>query len=337
MARGRFQIPKDSSFDLVSYGRRSPERRLSLAEVEQIARTVRRVPEVMVKVSGGGTSVGAVKAHFRYIGREDFTIQTDDGEQLTGKNAANKLIEDWGLDIDADEAQSAYNGRPGRKPGKLVHNIVLSMPAGTPPEKVLAASRDFARDTFAFQHRYAFVLHTNEPHPHVHLVVRAMGEHGKRLNIRKATLQEWRRDFAGHLRAHGVAANATPRPVRGETRVHKRDGIFRAHARGASTHMRERVEAVAAELLKGDVRIESGKAKLLETRRAVERGWQVVRDLLASQAQRELATHVRRFVEGMPPPQTEKERLVTDLRTRIDWAHVLHDGAARDPRRERTR
>lgn len=336
MARGSVQIPKDpAAFDLVSYGRRGPERRLSLAQVEQIARTVRRVPEVMVKVSGGGIS--AVKTHFRYIGRDDFTIQTDDGEQLTGKDAANKLIEDWGLDIDADEAQSVYNGRPGRKPGKFVHNIVLSMPAGTPPEKVLAASRDFAREMFAFQHRYALVLHTNEPHPHVHLVVRAMGENGKWLNIRKATLQEWRQDFAGHLRAHGIAANATPRAIRGETRVHKRDGIFRAHARGASTHMREKVAAVAAELLKGEVRVESGKAKLLQTRREVERGWRAVSEKLASQAQRELATHVRRFVEEMPPAQTEKERLVADLRTRMDRARRLHDGAAGDPRRERMR
>lgn len=337
MAKGRFQIPKDAPFDIVSYGRRGPERRLCLAQVEQIARTVRRVPEVMVKVSGGGTSVGAVKAHFRYIGRQDFTIETDDGEQLTGKEAANKLIEEWGLDIDAEDAQSAYNGRPGRKPGKLVHNIVLSMPAGTPPEKVLAASHDFARETFAFQHRYALVLHTNEPHPHVHLVVRAMGEHGKRLNIRKATLQEWRREFATHLRAHGVAANATTRPVRGETRVHKRDGIFRAHARGASTHIREKVEAVAAELLKREVRIESGKAKLLQTRRAVEYGWRAVSDLLAGQGQRELAAHVRLFLDRMPPPQTEKERLVAGLRASIDAARGPHPEISRDPRRERTR
>jgi hypothetical protein len=320
MAKGSVHIPSDpAAFDLVSYGRRGPERRLSLAQVEQIARTVRRVPEVMVKVSGGGTSVGAVKAHFRYIGRQDFTIETDDGERLTGK------------------AQSAYNGRPGRKPGKLVHNIVLSMPAGTSPEKVLAASRDFARETFAFQHRHALVLHTNEPHPHVHLVVRAMGEHGKRLNIRKVTLQGWRRDFAGHLRAHGVAANATERPIRGETRVPKRDGIFRAHARGASTHIRERVEAVAAELMKGDMQIELGKAKLLQTRRAVERGWRAVSEILTSQGQRDLAAHVRLFLDRMPPPQTERERLVAGLRARTDTGRFSQRGhARRDPSRERT-
>lgn len=125
-------------------------------------------------------------------------------------------------------------------------------------------------------------------------------------DIRKAALQEWRREFARHLRSHGVAAKATERSVRGETRVHKRDGIFRAHARGASAHMRERVEAVAAELLKGDVRIEPGNAKILQTRRDVLRGWQVVSEILASQGERDLATHVRFFLERMPPPETDK-------------------------------
>jgi hypothetical protein len=57
------------------------------------------------------------------------------------------------------------------------------------------------------------VLHTDEPHPHVHMVVKAMSEQGGRLNIRKATLREWRRGFARHLRTPGIAANATERGV----------------------------------------------------------------------------------------------------------------------------
>lgn len=48
---------------------------------------------------------------------------------------------------------------------KLVHTIVLSMPAGTPPQKMLAAARVIARENFALQHRYALVLHTDQPHP----------------------------------------------------------------------------------------------------------------------------------------------------------------------------
>ena len=68
---------------------------------------------------------------------------------------------------------------------------------------LLGAARTFARETFGAKHRYAMVLHTDEPHPHVHMVVKAVSEEGMRLNIRKATLREWRREFARHLRAPG--------------------------------------------------------------------------------------------------------------------------------------
>ena len=146
------------------------------------------------------------------------------------------------------------------------------------------------------------VLHTDEPHPHVHVVVKAMSEQGVRLNIRKATLRDWRREFARHLRAQGVAANATDRGVRGESRSPKRDGIYRAEHRGESRHTQARAEAVAAELLKGGLRVEPGKAQLLETRRAVEQGWWAVSDILVAEGRPELAAQVRRFSAQMPPP-----------------------------------
>jgi type IV secretory pathway VirD2 relaxase len=142
---------------------------------------------------------------------------------------------------------------------------IFSMPAGTPPEKVLAAVKNVAREEFGAKHRYAMVLHTDEPHPHVHLVVRAMGYDGQRLNIRKATLREWRREFARHLRELGVAANATERVVRGKNRPRKTDGIYRAAERGASTHWRQRAEAVARGFGREEP-TEPGKAQLLETR-----------------------------------------------------------------------
>jgi len=36
------------------------------------------------------------------------------------------------------------------------------MPAGTPPEKVQAAVRNFAREEFALKHCYVMALHTDE-------------------------------------------------------------------------------------------------------------------------------------------------------------------------------
>jgi hypothetical protein len=100
-----------------------------------------------------------------------------------------------------------------------------------------------------------------------HLMVKAMGEDGNRLNIRRATLRDWRRELARHLRAQGVSANATDRAIRGETKPRKSDGIHRAAQRGVSSHWRQRTNAVAQELARGGFTPEPGKARLLETRR----------------------------------------------------------------------
>jgi type IV secretory pathway VirD2 relaxase len=156
-------------------------------------------------------------------------------------------------------------------------------------------------------------LHTDTPRPHVHLVIKAVSEQGQRLHIRKATLREWRSGFAHHLRALGVAANATPRFVRGETGLRKPDGIYRASLRGESTYLRERAEAVARELARGKLKIEPGKASLVETRNEVRRAWLAVGDILIRQRQPELAAHVRRFSDEMLPPKTEKEWIASKM------------------------
>jgi hypothetical protein len=187
------------------------------------------------------------------------------------------------------------------------------MPPGTPPDKVLEAVKDFAREEFGLKHRYAMVLHTDEPHPHVHVVVKAVSEHGERLNIRKQTLRNWRREFAYHLRARGVSANATERAVRGESRASTLDGIYRAQQRGESRHLRARAEAAEAQLLVADPRIERAKAELIGTRTEVEQGWRAVRDILRSGGRDELASSISRFVDAMPPPRTALEQAAEEL------------------------
>lgn len=213
-ARFRVGGDREPAFDFVSYGRRGPGRpaRFTPEQIAQITRSVRRAPEVMVKVAGGGKTTGAVAAHFQYIDRHgELEIETDDGGRVQGKDVAAKLVEDWDLDLDAGLDQWEWMERGGRvAQPKLVHNLVLSMPAGTSPARLLAASREFAREEFALQHLYAMVLHTDQDHPHVHLVVSAHRREGGRLNIRKADLRRWREQFARQLRRQGVEANATP-------------------------------------------------------------------------------------------------------------------------------
>lgn len=317
-AMGTFHLDRSGAiWDLTSYARRGPGQRdrLSPAEVALIARTVRHTPEVMVKVTGGGganTSHG-VNAHFDYIGRRgDLEIETDDGERLSGRGVGRHLIHDWDLDLDEDRERPDLFATNRRASPKLVHKLIFSMPAGTPPKKVLAAVRDFAREEFGLQHRYAMVLHTDEPHPHVHVVVKAVSEAGVRLNIHKATLRHWRQEFARHLREHGVEANATERSVRGQSRAPKLDSIFRAAQRGESSHIAARVREVAREL-KAGLLDGSGAAPLKQTRREVVSGWSAIRDRLLVDGQHQLAEEVRRFVNQMPPPRTEKAWLAQAL------------------------
>jgi hypothetical protein len=311
MPRRPIDLGAKPLLDIASYARRGPGRRdqLSHDEIELISRTVRRTPEVMVKVlSRGGHDLKAIGRHLGYLNRGgEVNIETDDGQQLSGKGVENELLRDWDLDLEEHRRKADLESRSSRPPPKLVHKVMFSMPAGTPPDKVLAAVKNFAREEFGLKHRYAMVLHTDEPHPHVHMVVKAVSEQGVRLNIRKATLREWRREFARHLRALGVAANATDRGVRGQSRSPKRDGIYRAEHRGESHHTRARAEAVAAELLKGKLRVEAGKARLLDTRRAVERGWSAVSDVLVAEGRPELAAQVSRFSTQMPAPWTDRE------------------------------
>jgi hypothetical protein len=284
----------------------------------------------MVKVSGGAKSLRGASAHLRYIDRQGrLEIETDQGEGLKGQGTERQLLADWDLDVLDADARSPYRGVPGRRPAKILHNVVLSMPSGTSPKKLLAASRAFAREQFALEHRYAMVLHTDQDHPHVHLVIKAVSEDGRRLNIRKATLREWRREFARQLRAEGVAANATERAVRGETRKPLRDGIYRAARRSESRHIQQHVERVLKQLKNGGLQAESRKAKLVGTREAVVRGWHAVADSLLMSGQGQLAEKTWKFIGSMQPPVTDQERTAGLL---------LRDGDCSQERRlERTR
>ncbi|MDP9007955.1 MAG: relaxase/mobilization nuclease domain-containing protein [Pseudomonadota bacterium] len=303
--------------DIVSYGRRGTERPLHFTPVQiaQIARTVRGAPEVMVKVSGGAHTTRGVAAHFGYISRRgELEIETDDGERMVGKEVGAKLIDDWDLDLDALLDNWASMERGGRRNPKLVHNIILSMPSKTPPARLLAASRDFAREEFALKHRYAMVLHTDQAHPHVHLVVSAHDREDGRLNINKAGLRRWREQFARHLRNHRIEANATPAQLRGRLSNHPKDGIYRAAQRGESRveWRRERRAIQAAEARTAHQ--VPGLSRIVQTAEAVRHDWLTTSAQLERQGLGSLAADVERFRQSLKVPLTRQERAETIAR-----------------------
>jgi Relaxase/Mobilisation nuclease domain len=314
--------------DIVSYVRGSP-RTFTPAQREQIARTVNRSPEVMVKVSGGARTLTGVGRHLAYISRDDFVLETDMAERVQEEGFEKVLMEDWDLDLEAYWHQSERSVKIPRRSPRLVHNLIFSMPPGTPATKVLQAVRRFATNEWALKHRYAMVLHTNEPHPHVHVVVKAMSEQGKRLNIRKATLRAWRTQFAEHLRELGVAANATERAVRRQPRTFLPDAIYRVNEdpKRESTYLQKRAKTIYGDLRRnGHLTPDPGKEKLLATRRAIDSGWRDVSLMLAAMGDQELAERVQRFVDDMPRPRTGGEVFLQDILSR-ESAHKIEPDA----------
>jgi hypothetical protein len=164
-----------------------------------------RVPQVMVKVTGGGRGMKAIAAHFRYISKNGrLDIGDERGEVMRGKDMLPAIADDWryGGSLIDDVAE------PGQR--REAFNIMLSMPRGVDPLAVLRAAREFAQAELA-DHKYVMVLHDHQANPHVHLSARAESKQGKRLNPRKADLQRWRETFAEKLRGWGVEAEATRR------------------------------------------------------------------------------------------------------------------------------
>jgi hypothetical protein len=193
----------------------------------QIARTLRRTPEVMVKITNKAASaqgMGAVRRHLRYISRNGrIELEDQNGERIAGKDALRDLTKTWEL---------GGWGIPETSTRREVFNILLSMPPGTDRQAVRDAARDFAALEFGDGRAYVFAAHDDEAHPHVHLSVQVRGTDGRRLNPRHKDLQRWRERFAETLREHGVEANATPRRARGVTQRYPKPAVVHMIARG---------------------------------------------------------------------------------------------------------
>src|SRR5689334_17033356 len=60
------------------------------------ATVIRRAPQVMVKVTGGGRGMAAIAAHFRYISKSGrLPFEDDRGVVREGKEALRDLEEQW--------------------------------------------------------------------------------------------------------------------------------------------------------------------------------------------------------------------------------------------------
>jgi hypothetical protein len=199
----------------------SPAARAGALRARIEATAVRRAPQVMVKVTGGGRGMKAIAAHLRYISKNGrLDIEDEQGRNSRGKDALRDIAEEWRfggtLIDDVSDRREAFN-------------IMLSMPRGSAdPLIVQRAAREFAQAELA-DHKYVMVLHDHQANPHVHISVRAESVQGKRLNPRKADLHRWRETFAEKLRGWGIEAEATRQATRGRDRNY--DELWQVKAR----------------------------------------------------------------------------------------------------------
>lgn len=250
------------------------------------ATVVRRAPQVMVKVTGGGRSMAAISAHFRYISKNGrLEIEDQCGETMQGKDSLHQLADEWRL----GGARIPDDAGSGQR--REAFNIMLSMPRGTDPLVVQRAAREFALAELG-DHKYVMVLHDHQANPHVHISVRAMSRLGKRLNPRKNDLHRWRETFAEKLRGHGVEAEATRQATRGQ-QPHA-DLLWRLKAQESGRLRR------TPSTMQSDLKTHPGA-----TRAAVQ-AWVRIGLALAKSgeaADRHLAGHIARFVKGMSARQ----------------------------------
>jgi len=192
----------------------------------QVAAMVRQAPQVMVKITGGGADMRRIGSHIDYIarggrykkkGEDELEIETDDGQSIQGEDARRRLKELFafsGTPIPAEVQDFKGDTTLMRRQRREALNMILSMPHGINREQVKAAARATVKELFGDNHLYAMVHHEDTDHQHTHVAVKMAGHDGKRLNPKKADLENWRLAFARHLNSRGIDAVATRRRVR---------------------------------------------------------------------------------------------------------------------------
>ncbi len=272
-------------------------------------RTASRAPEVLLKVSGSGTSINQVYRHMTYLTRNGkLEALTEKGDKISSRDELHELVDEWDLE------STRKFGRV-----KLAFNLVLSMPSGTDAHKLHQAVKEFARDQFWDKHQYVFVLHEDKDHPHVHICVKAQEtDSKKRLYIRKATLETWRGAFATKLREQGVEANATPRDLRGATRRPQKIGLYHAERAGRSTVLASKIKEIAVAVQQGEQGRGAWTMAIAKRRMFVVKLYQKAADELRHAGDKELAHAVETFAASLPPVITERDNLGAKLIRRVE-------------------
>ena len=208
MAANEFWISQDKSRgrggSAPTYGgrRRAPD-------LPSRIRAAERVPEAVVKIGKPYQTQSRVKLALDYISRGlEEPLELKDGSVLIGdddRGDMKDLAEQWASNF--RDRKNARNAIP----------IILSAPPGSNPDALKEIAREWGQEVLGDEYDYAFALHTDEAHPHVHFVAVRARANSRDLGWSRAEVDEMRVSYARLAREHGIPMNATPRETRGRT------------------------------------------------------------------------------------------------------------------------
>ncbi|MBT9444107.1 MAG: relaxase/mobilization nuclease domain-containing protein [Hyphomonadaceae bacterium] len=159
--------------------------------------------QAVVKIIGYRKGRGQAGRTLDYVARrERIDMETSGGETLSTREDLQSLLDEWSATFSE------------RADGRDVMHLMVSFPEGVAPE----TAREIARATLpeiAQGRDWAFAVHDDTGHAHVHALVRMRGPDGRQLRTTRDTLQRWREATARNARARGVALEASPRWARG--------------------------------------------------------------------------------------------------------------------------
>jgi hypothetical protein len=263
-------------------------------------RTARRSPEVMVRITGRQHGGGHVLANFSYISRlghgseKQVPLYTSDGDILNDGKDMQILAQDW---------QEWEMGDDARRKGATSISMILSMPAGTDPERLKEAALDFAREEFA-NRSWVASLHVDRDHPHVHVTFARRDHDGRRFHPSRDDLFRYRQRFAEKLRDRGIEANATPARARGIDPKHEPIAAKKVREKGQVPRI-DKSRANRAQSFRDRGVGDPVNAVLANQRAAVLTAYeQSIAELSSSPslADQAIARSLEKFVASMPAP-----------------------------------
>ncbi|CAN7705534.1 hypothetical protein C6558_23340 [Ensifer sp. NM-2] len=178
-----------------------PARAVENAEASFARRLADAGVTAEVRILGAAVSEKSGRYFLEKFLRTERGVTTSSGDPVergsSVKEKADGIWRDWSSHIRTVEPRNAFH-------------VIFSARAGTDPEAMKRAARDFLSEQVA-GHRWITAYHPETGHVHIHAMITARDDLGKALRLTKPELYEWRERFAAKAREQGIAMVATRR------------------------------------------------------------------------------------------------------------------------------